>query len=100
MNLTQIKTEAVLADLNLQNLPPKRKREIYAKLQRHFMRFILISTLSYLNEEQFTKFKQYLKESEAGISALCAEVPGLAEFLETRLEQEYQMLKSFIKVNA
>lgn len=100
MTSAQIKTESILADINLKNLPPKRKQEIYSKLLQHFTHFVVVSTLSYLTEEQFIKFKQHLRGSNEEIAALCAEVPGLAEFLETKLEQEYSLLKSFIKTNA
>lgn len=86
----------LLKDLHLMQLPPKKKQEIFAKMINHFNRLVLVTTLSYLTEEQFSSFKKALnsKNSSDEIISFCSEIPGLSAAIEARLETEYRLFKA------
>lgn len=86
----------LLKELNLGDLQGKEREEAIATLEKRFDDVILAAVLDHLSPEQFEAFKLALtkENSEEEIASIAAGVPGLADIIEKRLHDEYQLIKS------
>jgi len=89
-------TDSLLKDLNMGDLEGKEREEVLERLEERFHKVVLSAVFDYLSESELEAFKLGLKSenSEAEVAALCASIPGLAEIIEKRLEEEYKQMKS------
>lgn len=92
-NLNQI-----LNDLNVKGLDDREKQEVANQLIEHFNRLIMETIVANLNDQQIAEFNQALDESDdkmqEKITAITAQVPGLAKKIETAVENEVALLKA------
>ena len=95
-------TQTIIEELHLQDLTPEEQQEVLDKMQDHFADLMMRIMVARLNEEQFERFKKALVmtdelEREAHIAALASEVPGLADELDRRIAEEYELFKTVVK---
>lgn len=73
------------------NLYGDQRNQVADNLRNHFYNLIIDVTIDNMNEEQFMKVKDLdfnSPEAEDKLIEVSAEIPGLAEMLEERLNQE------------
>ena len=87
--------EKLCQELSLGNLSTAKKEEVYNKVMDHFSQVIVTTLISHLSEDQFERFKKALnaKDVEAEVAVLAAEIPGLADAIESRIDEEYRLMK-------
>ncbi|KKR80516.1 MAG: hypothetical protein UU73_C0002G0054 [Candidatus Daviesbacteria bacterium GW2011_GWA1_41_61] len=74
----------------------QQQEEMNNKLYNHFYQVILDTTIDNLNEEQISQLEALDPESpqmEEKISLFAAQIPGLAQVLEQKLNEEVAKIK-------
>ena len=94
-------TDRMIRDFKLNAVPPKKRRKILQKISDHFDKVIMITVLGSLSDEQFEGFRTALGSSDPNrsIGEIVAEVPGLSEKVEAKLELEYVLMKAALNLN-
>lgn len=87
--------DELLKELNLENLKGKQRQKVLAKLEEHFGSVILSTVVKHLSDEQFERFKNAVESEdiEEEVAKITAEVPGLAEIIQKRLDEEMELMK-------
>jgi len=94
----QSTADALLHELKLGHLQGKKRKAILDSIVDHFNKVIIVTLLSALSEEKFERFQKALKSTdfEGEIEKISAEVPGIGSIVESRIEQEYKLMKAFV----
>ncbi|OGE84952.1 MAG: hypothetical protein A3J48_00500 [Candidatus Doudnabacteria bacterium RIFCSPHIGHO2_02_FULL_46_11] len=96
----QIAADELLRDLNLQNIKFKDKQRIAKNILDHFRQVIIVEFLHNLTERELVRFKEVLDADNAveKVSAVAAQMPGLADQIERRVNQEISIIKAVMKL--
>lgn len=89
--------DALLSEIGVKGLLEPEKSEVAAKMLEHFDRLILETVVDNLSDEQIAEFNQALDlvspQMEQKIIAITSRVPGLAQKIESAVQQEIIVLK-------
>ncbi len=89
--------EQVLNSGQYQELEEQKREEIRGKLQEHFHNIIIDTAVNRMTDDQVEELNNALEQggekTETKMTELSAQIPGLAEDIEERLNREAEQLQ-------
>jgi len=88
--------QAILGAIGAKDLPEKDKSEVVDAVLDHMNKVVIETVILNLDEKQVEEFGAAVKKRdfEEEVTRICAQIPGLAQKIESAIEREFLVLRA------